>query len=53
MEKANYEKLKTRLAGAIHNAIRKDPTINYSTLETAFFDVANRFIQKNKLDSKL
>jgi len=53
MDEENYQKLKTRLSGAIWNAIRKDPDVSYSVLKKAFFEVCHRFIMRNKLENDL
>ncbi|MDH4128982.1 MAG: hypothetical protein OEV44_09530 [Spirochaetota bacterium] len=49
MENKNYAKLKTRLIGAINNAIAKDPNINQYMLEKAFIESCKKLIIKGKL----
>ena len=49
MKNENYTKLKTRLIGAINNAITKDPNINKYMLEKAFIESCKKLITKGKL----
>ncbi len=53
MDRTNYNKLKTRLSGAIYNAINKDPQITFRFLRKAFFEVCYNFISKKKLVNDL
>lgn len=49
MSNANYIKLKTRLIGALYNALAKDPSVSQRMLEKAFRDACKKLIENGKL----
>ncbi len=52
MINTNYIKLKTRLIGALHNAIKKDPDVDKEMLEKAFKEACQKLVRKGVLPVK-
>ena len=49
MEKESYTRLKTRLIGALHNALLKDPDVTKKMLELAFRESCQHLANKGRL----
>lgn len=49
MTKESYTKLKTRLMGALHNALIKDPNLKQPELEKVFYESCLILQKKGKL----